>query len=883
MRTKETKNSAYETCLEIALKRYADAEWLGNHSPLAQPYFLGVPPSSMSQAKQRGEALQRTILQACEAMWGSRLPLDEKTFLQQYHAANLDQNEDGQRLALALEVRYLHRVIHPRSASLAGMDYLGISTPHYHRVLRQAIGQLGENLLRSVHPPLQLERPRPPGGMYGRQSDITDLFATLRSGKSLTLCGESGVGKSSLAAAVCQYWSEGSFFWYTLRARLNDNMEGFLFAFAFFLHQHDASELWQQILADHGRIHNFKMAESMALHAIKRVRPTPLLVIDEADLLLPATLETRNEEHARLLGFLDGLSQSATLLLIGQRAVLADIQPVQLVGLNASALMEWFHILGLDVHEHEIQGLLDYTSGNPRFLTLCLALIQNGTSLQEVTKQLKGSPGVKPLISRLLNQLGEVEQQILGELAVFRQSAPADIWLDRQSALQSLSERGLIQLDLSGGASLLPIWGELILNELSPDVKATLHHEAAQVRAERGEYTEAAYHYLQAGYPEAAIQVWYPHREYILASGQTVNASSIFNSIVSHRLPKPEQQALTLIRTELARFTGEYEKGLRHLSGANWRPSRASVNAHALRGMLLTALGDNAGALREYQAGLDDAALIRQPVMLQVGRSARLRDEGEYPQAWKEIKRARFLIEQYQGELFQFQGEHEQARQAYLRAIEIARELDDKSALAQIYTGLGGIIALRNPEEGLSYLKMAADLYEKLGNQLQSQFVKINLTVALMQAGKYQDALPLAQDTTDFYLNIRHASNAADSAVNLSEIFLNLGDLDQAMRWANVSLAQEHSLTVPYALNIIGLVANQRKDFPQAENCFRTILQDKVSSRDILAYAWRGLGEMYKAQGRKDDADKAFKEALAYFDELQNPIEVQKTRDLQFS
>jgi tetratricopeptide (TPR) repeat protein len=881
MNRKITQTSAYDQCLQTALKHYAEAEWLGEHSPLAQPYFLGAHAGAMPSAAQRGRALQAAIAEAWEALWDGALPADEKTLLDQFRDSMQKRGKDGKYFALALELRYLRRVIRPAKLCMVWDDYLYTSKAQYHRDLPEAVRLLGENLLRNVHPRLHLEQPNPPAALYGRQANIDELFGILCSGKSINLCGMSGVGKSSLSAAVCQRWPGGSFFWYTLRPCLNDRLDNFLFALAFFLHQRGASDLWQQILADQGQVRNSEMAESLAMCAIQQLDPLPLLVIDDADLLRPVTFEAQNPEYARFFGFLERLGENATALFVGQRATLPDTQPIELGGIDLAALRQWLRALGMDDQPDDLQDLLNYTSGAPRLLTLCLALIQNGTPAQEITAQLKSRPGVGALMSRLVNQVGAVERQTLAELAVFRQSAPADAWQERRPALKNLSERGLVQFDLAGGVSLLSVWADLVLAELAPETKAALHGWAARVRSERGEYTESAYHYWQAGYPEAAIQIWYPNREHALACGEAANAGAIFNTVAAHRLPQAEQRALALIRADLARLNGDFEKGLRDLKDVSWPASRASSEAHKLRGVLLMALGDNFGALREYQAGLDDlAVLTRQQVDLLTGRSARFKDEGEFSQASRELKRARYLVEAFQGNLFDRQGQYAQARQSYLLALELAGELDDKTYLAQTYTNIGAMIALREPEEAFSYLRLALETFEKKGDRVEAQLVQNNLVVALMQAGRYREALPLAQSVVDFALGVCQRPNAADAAVNLSEIFFNLGNFDEALHWAEVSMAQEQTAVIPYALYMIGLVDNARKNFAHAETCFRGIIQAETSEPYIIACAWRGLGETYQLNGEPARACQAFYKAIELFEQQNMQAEVNKTRTL---
>lgn len=860
--------SDFEKCLQTALKHYADVEWLGNNSPLAQPYFLGASTQLLLSPAQRGQALREAIDAAWKVLWDGIWPLDEATFLKKAKEEIFARNKGHQYAALVLELSYLRRVIHPKKRSIIWEDHLAVSKAQYHRDLSDAVQLLGTSLLRIVHPHLYLEHPIPPPALYGRQKIANELFEILQTRQGVALSGPSGIGKSSLAAALCQRWPNGYFFWYTIRPHLSDRLEHLLFALAFFLHQHHRSDLWQQILADNGQVKNIEIAESLARHALKQLNPVPLLVIDDADLLRPATFEMENREYVRMVGFLESLGDDVTLLCVGQRAILPAFRHVELEGLTFSALNEWLQTLGYHSQPEDVQALLNYTSGTPRLLVLCLALIQNGSAAKEITSQLKSSPGAKPLVDRILRQMSDTERQLLMELAIFRRAAPIDLWKAQQPILDTLCDRGLAQRDLTGGISLLSVWADLILNDFPPEIKANLHLWAAQARAERGEYTESAYHYWQGGYPEMSIQIWYANRAYAISVGQAANALTIFNAISAHRLPRAEQQALALIRAELAQMSGDFEQGLRHLSDLSGYTSRAAVDAHKLRGRLLFALGYNEGALQEYQAGLDIlAAMTREKTTLLTHRSARFKDEGEFSRAWHEIKHAQYLIEAFQGNLLDRQGQYIQAKQSYLRALDLAKEIGDNTYLARTYNNIGILAAFREPQEAFPYFQAARDAFQKIGDRVEVQLVQNNLVIALMQLGRYAEALPLAQDVTRFFIDIQNRPNSADAAVNLSEILFNLGRLEDATRWAEVAMAQEQTAVIPYALYIIGLIDNAQRNYVHAETCFHEIIHAETSEPYIIACAWRGLGQTYQYQHQKDKAQQAFCQAIQMFEQ----------------
>ena len=885
MKSKAMIGPSFEKCLETALKHYHDPTWLGTNSPLAQPYFLGAFTHPSAKIAGRGQALQQAIDTAWEALWGGCLPGDRQTFATQFQEIVLAPKKGGEYAALLLEVRYMQRAMQPTKVSLIWEDELHVSKSQFHRDLRDAIRLLGEELLQLVRPNLRMEQPLPPAAFYGRQNLVGQTLAALKAGQSVALSGMSGVGKTSVAAVVCQQWSGERFFWYTMRPQWGDRLDNLLFALAFFLHQQGASDLWQQILADGGQIRNPEIAQSLARHALARLSPAPLIVVDDADLLRPESLEEASSEYARMVSFLETLSGEAALLLIGQRAILPASLHVEVTGLTLDAIGEWFHVAGFAGKNDDLKDLLDYTGGIPRLLVVCLTLLQSGLTIQDILAQFRSAPGAKPLLDRLWLQLDDAERQVLLQLTVFRSIAPADAWREQQEALENLRRRGLVQSDLAGGVSLLSFWGGLILTELAPEQKEALHQWAAQARAERGEYTAAAYHYWQAGYPEIAIQLWYVHRDDAIASGQAGAAQVIFNSISPQRLPAAEQRALALIRAQLADMNGDYEAGLRSLKLAEWpSPSRASARAHHLRGRFYTDLGDVDSALREYQIGLDElATLARQQIELFTSRTARLRDEGNIAQVWEEIKRAQYILEDTQGTVLDSLGQYVQAKQCYERALELAKEIGDAQHIARTQNNIGTIATIQGDyETALAYLRPALDYFQRAGDAVAIQEVRINMAVALMQIGRYSEALPLAQEAANFFLAKRHRPGIAVTAGNLAEIFMELGQLEEARHWAGLSLAQEQTVNIPQSLYVMGRVEGTEGNYRKAESHLREAIRTAKENQDgiIGAFGWRGLGEVYQRQGKVEMAQDAFREALILFERQGMQNEVNKTQRL---
>ncbi len=172
-----------------------------------------------------------------------------------------------------------------------------------------------------------------------------------------------------------------------------------------------------------------------------------------------------------------------------------------------------------------------------------------GESLAAVLDQLPRFQALLPLWLRLERRLPLAERQVLQALSVFRSPAPADAWLGDEEAADALAQlisRRLVQSDEQGGVTLLPALGEVVYAELPVETQEELHGQAAQIRAERGEYTAAAYHLYAAGQPDAAVELWYPQRAQEINRGQAGAALAIFSQISQRRLTTRSPQGTAI-------------------------------------------------------------------------------------------------------------------------------------------------------------------------------------------------------------------------------------------------------------------------------------------------------------------------------------------------
>jgi tetratricopeptide (TPR) repeat protein len=133
-----------------------------------------------------------------------------------------------------------------------------------------------------------------------------------------------------------------------------------------------------------------------------------------------------------------------------------------------------------------------------------------------------------------------------------------------------------------------------------------------------------------------------------------------------------------------------------------------------------------------------------------------------------------------------------------------------------------------------------------------------------------------------FFEAMGNPFRTAQNASNLAEAHAELGNLDQAQRFAELVLQQEEPHSHPYALYTLGTVYKLRGDWAQSERHYLQSRQIAEMNDDayLLAFAWRALGETYQAQACDTAARHAFDQALTLFMQLDIAEEIRQTEAL---
>ena len=864
--------------LRQTLEHVDDQEWLAKRSPLASVFFAGATPAVVRKRQVILTGLPavddrlRTIWHDWEARPKSAL---QSLLWETVCHFPPDLETHGQAIL------FLTYFAEPRPKQNEVVKLLALGRSTYYRYLERAVEALGDLLVQTVRPALQLERPVATP-LIGRATLVAQAQSGLAEGHVVHLIGGGGLGKTSLGAHLAAQWDKGGVFWYTFRPGLTDHLDQLLFTLAYFLHQQGASALWLHLNTNPQEVSANGALAVLRQHLIDLRTTPPLLCFDEVDLLLADDLHDQ-QEHVRLRAFLDDLSQAvragAPLLLIGQKVLLqpqADCL-IQVTPLTVPDLAAFCQSERIPLAAAAQQRLHQVTRGNALLLRLFMALYQRSAALAETLNTLTKPVALDWVMARLRQHLTPNEVTVLQELAVFQGSAPRDAWQSSQKAIHALLDLGLVESVGSDGLLLHPAFRDLLYQQLPPGRRQELHLAAANLLAERSRFTAAAWHYNQGGRPEMAIWTWFVHRQQEIDQGQASAALELFAPLAQTPLPTFEdQQALALLLAPLYARAGRAQEGLTLMDKATWPTSAPrAVHAHALRGELLAETGAIDQALAEYRRSLDSIIKLRATqeidLRLDMGRRA-LVFLGDNEQARQEALQARLNLEVLQGEIEDNAGNYHAARRHYQNALAAAEACANDHRLAKIYEALGILEARYGElEQAIAFLQKSGRHYQVAGNLVCAVgMTNASLAFVYLLKRRYAEAIAPAETALAFFQQLNHAYWQAINEAYLAEAWFYQGDLAKAEHFAHQGLQREEAVVRPYCLHILGHVRRAQQRFAEAERYCREALADANTRQDLWALgpAWLALAETYSDAGRQAEAQTAFQESLRIYEQL---------------
>lgn len=299
-------------------------------------------------------------------------------------------------------------------------------------------------------------------------------------------------------------------------------------------------------------------------------------------------------------------------------------------------------------------------------------------------------------------------------------------------------------------------------------------------------------------------------------------------------------------------------------------------------------------------ADAEQSARAYQPALLcdvMLSRGTLEADRKNFPEAEKAFEQAlllaraqgrQFLVASALGSLGNVamgQEHYDQAVDRYKESLQLSQTLGAGYSLSKTLGNMGwSYFAMGDFENALALYKQAEEAAAQSGLLSDRVYWLINLGDTYYEQRDYSSAKSASLEALALAQKLGDKSATAQCLNNLSQIALESSDADSAESFNRQALGLERAnVDDTAALDshlIAGRIQAARQDYVSAEKTFAQVIGDPHAESSQRWEAQARLGEVYQAESRPDDAQRAFLDSLASIEKVRASV---KKEDLRIS
>jgi len=630
----------------------------------------------------------------------------------------------------------------------------------------------------------------------GRDDDIEKLEDWITQGKIVILKGIAGIGKSYLAAKVCDDLKEThNLLW--LKIKEFDSLDMIVETFADFLQEARIKDFSNYV----NKTKNYDLNEVQDLleDDLKKLGPT-LIVIDDLQKASPLILQF----FSILIEIKDSLN-SVTYLFTGRYApkfydrrqvvVEKKIMEYELSGLDresSKALME-----GVDIQQRKFDEVYKITHGHPLSLIL-LVQSKNVESFKEINEYIN---------DEIFSKLDENEKTMLSALSAYREGIPASVLFVEDkldyNTIDSLLQKLLLFENADGYYEMHDLLLESIYSRLTPKQRTYFHELASQYYESQkiaNAHLEEVYHLLKADENEKAAKKIIEYAKDLMENKLTIELLYLIRDVKSAIKPEVLKKYVLKLNDIIGDIYDQWggwdsiiEYNLQNfmlIRLIRMPKETGSINEEILKELYphLFSYYSKSNSIDEIKnVELEDVKTL---IKIHNSFVDIKRSDAEWDQAINDHKESyEFLlsIEDFEGALnmlfelgwiFWRRSEFENAIDTYNKALEMCRQLDkekQREIRNRINSDLGHLYWINgNHIKALHYYQQALIYYNKL--ESKEEAIKINnylgnIYFLLNKLDLAHDLYKIARDmaTETWYMNAMTYTNLHMIQVRLLE------------------------------------------------------------------------------------------------------------------
>lgn len=250
-----------------------------------------------------------------------------------------------------------------------------------------------------------------------------------------------------------------------------------------------------------------------------------------------------------------------------------------------------------------------------------------------------------------------------------------------------------------------------------------------------------------------------------------------------------------------------------------------------------------------------------------------LQTVGQTPKSKEKAEALRILSMSYEA-----QGDYTDALKYSLLSLELWREIDDKSKIANTINGIGIIYDQQGKfDEALKYYNEAYAIYKSLGDNRNLAMMDINLGILFKSQGQYKQVIENYQAAYTAYKKLNLSEEIAFCEANLGSIYYYTKQYDSCIYYSQKAekalLEQKNLQFLPVAQANAGLGLLAKNKLADAKNYLVKALTKhrKFGNKKETSFVLIHLARLHQQQGKHNEAFQALTEAKQLAKSINSP------------
>lgn len=247
-----------------------------------------------------------------------------------------------------------------------------------------------------------------------------------------------------------------------------------------------------------------------------------------------------------------------------------------------------------------------------------------------------------------------------------------------------------------------------------------------------------------------------------------------------------------------------------------------------------------------------------------------------------------FRIYSAQGNVYEKNGELDEALKFYFSALEKATQLHDSDGIGDMNLDISWLyFELQKYELAEQYGKAALQIYENRHDEKDIANAYNNLATYKKDAGKYEDALKLHQQALEIRIRIKDAAGMSHTYNNIGLVYLKMEKYPETIEYLEKSYHIKDSLhdvkgMAGSLINISNAYIGMKKFQDALDYALRgTKLADSAGHKIFLKNGYQAVAESYKGLGMYEQALDWMQKYISLKDKLVNEENIKQVNELQ--